>query len=147
MNSRTVDELIESIRNNNERILELISGPELLVSSENIIDKIWGSYTDILRKENIVVKYLNILPGRKISNQRHSFRKETWIVLNGNGEAYLEIGDSVLSMSISSGSKFIVNVGTWHQVRANNDSGLIILEIQEGESCREDDIERKEDVL
>lgn len=111
------------------------------------VNKTWGQYNDILRLPHIVVKSLTILPNHKISNQKHFTRKEKWYILSGTGQAVLEAGNSILSIDLKPGVKFSVAKETWHQVKADETSTLVVLEIQEGEDCREDDIERKDDVL
>lgn len=146
MNNEELEKLKQSLLNGQGMALDITWGPEVSYSSA-LVTKVWGGYTDMLRLENIVVKQLNITPGQKISNQKHQHRKETWIVLAGKGEACLQTEHSTLMLSLHPGTKFIVDRETWHQVKADDDSLLHILEIQEGESCVEDDIVRKEDVL
>ena len=111
------------------------------------VAKKWGYYQDLLRQRNLTIKTLTILPGEKISNQKHFERTEKWYILSGDGEAVLQHGNSIISIQLETGTKFFVDLEVWHQVKANEGSTLSILEIQEGKNCSEDDIERKEDVL
>ena len=107
----------------------------------------WGHYVDHLRLPDKVIKTLTILHGNKISNQHHLMRNEVWHILSGTGQAVLQDGDSVIFITLEPGVKFTVREKVWHQVKADDDSTLVALEIQEGESCVEDDIIRKDDVL
>ena len=109
--------------------------------------KIWGTYEDLLRLHNRVVKILTINPGQKISNQHHLKRSEIWTILSGTGEVCLQDEHSLTILSLQPGTRFEVDVGVWHQVKADDDSTLVVLELQDGESCDENDIIRKEDVL
>lgn len=118
------------------------------------VKKPWGSYDDLLRKDDVVVKFLHISRDQKISNQRHVGRKEKWIVISGYGEALLEsdtYGKSIVNIRLSPGTTFNVLPNVWHQVKCDTDSPVLtVLEIQEAtnnNSCSETDIERKEDVL
>ena len=118
------------------------------------VNKVWGSYDDLLRKDDVVVKFLHISRDQKISNQRHTGRKEKWIVVSGYGEAILEsdaCGQSIFTIRLYPGTTFKVLPNVWHQVKCDTDCPVLtVLEIQEAEPnhvCCETDIERKEDVL
>lgn len=123
---------------------------EIVPSSDPIritTQRKWGEYEDLLRLENRVVKILTILPGQKISNQKHLKRSEVWTILSGTGEACIQDNNSVIILHLQPGTRFEVEVDVWHQVKADDDSTLVVLELQDGESCDENDIIRKEDVL
>jgi len=109
--------------------------------------KPWGRYVDHLRSKELVIKTLTIVGGNKISNQKHLLRHEKWYIMSGTGQALLQYGNSILSIELKPGVIFNVSEETWHQVKADEDSTLVVLEIQEGEDCNEDDIVRKPDVL
>lgn len=118
------------------------------------VEKIWGSYEDLYRTDEVVVKFLHISRDQKISNQRHTSRKEKWVVISGYGEAILEseeYGKSIVNIRLSPGTTFNVLPSVWHQVKCDAESPVLtVLEIQEAGrnlACRETDIERKEDVL
>lgn len=135
--------------------LDLVWGPDFHISSTipswlektGFVEKVWGNYQDLLRLPTKVIKILSILPNQKISNQKHLQRHETWHIISGTGQAILEHGDSLLSIDLSPGVQFKVSEETWHQVKADEDCTLIVLEIQEGAECRENDIIRKTDIL
>lgn len=115
------------------------------------VEKPWGSYDDLFRSNEVVVKFLHITRDQKISNQRHSSRKEKWVVISGYGEAILESGDSLINLKLSPGVTFNVLPEVWHQVKCDVESPVLtVLEIQESKrnhACVESDIERKEDIL
>lgn len=111
-----------------------------------VVNKIWGKYEDIHRTDQIVVKLLTIEKGKKISNQMHKSRNEKWHIVSGFGEAILQEGDSIVHLGLSRHSRFNVPIETWHQVKADDDFDLVIVEVQTG-VCSEEDILRKEDVL
>lgn len=124
----------------------------MVVETSHSVERLWGTYTDILRRDDIVVKFLYINRNQMISNQRHLNRKEKWIVVSGYGSCLLEQENSTMQLSLSPGTVFNVPRLAWHQVKCDEEtSKLVVLEIQEADGvdgvCREDDIERKADVL
>ena len=58
----------------------------------NIIDlqykyeKPWGNYENFLKGKNYLVKIINIETGHQISLQKHRFRDEHWVILEGECE-------------------------------------------------------------
>ena len=128
--------------------MELMIVPSTQKDVQFLTQRKWGHYEDLLRLKEKVIKILTIFPDQKISNQKHAKRQEIWTVLQGTGEAILqEEGYSLISINLKPGTKFTVEEGIWHQVKSDDDCTLIVLEIQEGSECSEDDIIRKEDVL
>lgn len=84
-----------------------------------------------------LVKRLWIHPHSRISLQRHRQRSEHWVVVAGSGE--LECGAARFQAEV--GTCLEVPVGAVHRASAAA-QGLLIIEVQRGESLREDDIER-----
>lgn len=102
----------------------------------------WGSFTILDEGENFKVKRLDVLPGKRLSYQRHSRRAEHWFVVRGiakvtlNGTEYL----------VKTGESIDISTGTAHRVE-NSEGGelLTIIETQTGDYFGEDDIERLDD--
>ena len=109
--------------------------------------RLWGWYRVLDDKPGYKVKELVIEPGKSLSDQRHHIRSEHWYVLKG--ECTLNIENPLLPetkftiqlQELSNG--FIIPVNTWHQAINNTDTLCHILEVQYGEQCIEDDIERR----
>ena len=102
--------------------------------------KPWGSYTDFIREDNVVLKEIIVSPGKRLSLQTHQKREEYWIVLFGSGLAVLDN----LQTSLFKGSVVHVKIGQKHRIINNSDSVLRIAEVQLGE-CIETDVVRYED--
>ena len=88
------------------------------------------------------VKELVVNPNGFLSMQRHEKRAEHWFVSEGTASVYTL--DDGLSM-IGKFTKFEslhIDRKQWHQLRNETDNPLKIIEIQYGENCIEDDIER-----
>jgi cytidyltransferase-like protein len=108
-------------------------------------ERIWGHYRVLHEVPGIKVKELTINPGQGISMQYHNHRSEFWMVSEGRASVYtLKLGpEPVFVDELSVHEHFWVDQGLWHQLRNNTDQALKIVEIQYGEQCIEEDIERK----
>lgn len=97
----------------------------------------WGEFFVLDEFPNAKVKRLIIKEGKNISYQYHNNRSEFWTIVQGKGFLVL---DGVLS-EISTGDTLIIEKNTKHSVKSIN-GDLIILEVQYGTECNEDDIVR-----
>ena len=99
----------------------------------------WGYYRVLHEVPGVKVKELTVDPGKSLSMQRHQFRSELWFV--GEGEAMLnwDYGGKKIKLY----KQETINVNEWHQLENKTDKPLKIIEIQYGESCTEEDIERR----
>ena len=50
----------------------------------------WGSYTTLEDQQTYKVKRIDVLPGKRLSYQKHEKRSEHWIVVQGEGIVTLE---------------------------------------------------------
>jgi mannose-6-phosphate isomerase-like protein (cupin superfamily) len=106
----------------------------------------WGHYL-VLKQygPNTKVKELVVEPGKSLSMQRHQKRQEFWFVVEGsaivNGIDANTI-NSVKMVELQQFDVLQVGLGEWHQLQNNGDDILRIVEIQFGEDCIEEDIER-----
>jgi cytidyltransferase-like protein len=107
--------------------------------------RLWGYYRVLHEVPGIKVKELTIDPGQSISMQYHNHRSEFWMVSEGRASVYtLKLGpEPVFVDELSAHEHFWVDQGLWHQLRNNTDHALKIVEIQYGEQCAEEDIERQ----
>ena len=102
----------------------------------------WGSYTVLDEQDHYKVKRIEVLPGKRLSYQRHRMRSEHWFIIAGTAKVTLN-GRQIL---VKMGESVDVPCGTAHRVE-NPDANelLIFAEVQTGEYFGEDDIERLED--
>lgn len=83
-----------------------------------------------------------MLPGKRLSYQRHKHRNEHWFVVRGIAKVTLN-GREIL---VRSGESVDIEHGTAHRVEnPESDQLLVFIEAQTGEYFGEDDIERLED--
>ena len=101
-----------------------------------LVKRKWGWYWTILSGERFKVKLLYFRKGKQISLQKHFDRHEHWLFLFGNGA--MQITNKIFA--IGKGEAAFVMREQWHQYTAYKKT--LVLEIQVGERCSEDDIER-----
>ena len=102
----------------------------------------WGSFTVIDDADDYKVKRLEVLPGKRLSYQRHTRRAEHWYVVRGIAKVTLN-GSEIL---VKTGESLDVACGAAHRIE-NPDAAetLVLIETQTGDYFGEDDIERLED--
>ncbi len=105
----------------------------------------WGYYRVLHEVSGMKVKELTVEPGKSLSMQRHSLRAEYWIVSEGEAivNRQMESGYSLPSVHLRKHIEYKVPVKEWHQLTNPFDVPVKVVEIQYGEQCIEEDIERK----
>lgn len=102
----------------------------------------WGSYYVLDEGDDYKVKRIEVLPGKRLSYQRHRKRAEHWFVLRGTAKVTLN-GEELL---IEKGKAVDINIGDAHRVEnPDSEEKLVFVETQTGDYFGEDDIERLED--
>lgn len=105
----------------------------------------WGYYRVLHEVPGMKVKELTVEPGQKLSMQRHFHRAEYWIVSEGRAEVNRSMASGYMlpPVKLQQHDEYDVPVGEWHQLTNPYDVPVKIVEIQYGEQCIEEDIERK----
>lgn len=109
-------------------------------------DRSWGYYR-VLHTDghHTKVKELTVMPGQKLSMQRHKNRSEHWLVSEGacivNGQ--LDSGYAFPPRKLEKHETIAISQMEWHQLTNPYNIPCKIIEIQYGVSCDEMDIERK----
>jgi cytidyltransferase-like protein len=106
----------------------------------------WGYYRVLHDVPGCKVKELTIEPGKSLSMQKHFKRNEHWLVAEGkcNVLSILSSGYTLPTTTLSKHNSYHVPLGEWHQLSNPYNEACRIIEIQYGEVCIEEDIERKE---
>jgi D-beta-D-heptose 7-phosphate kinase/D-beta-D-heptose 1-phosphate adenosyltransferase len=106
----------------------------------------WGYYRVLHEpNKNVKLKELTVDPGKSLSMQRHQSRAEFWFVSEGVASVYTlnrSTDQEIIGMFKEHQHIWIPN-NSWHQLCNETDQPLKIIEIQYGENCVEEDIERK----
>ena len=105
----------------------------------------WGYYRVLHEVPGMKVKELTVNPGKSLSMQKHHLRAEYWIVSEGSAIVNSETvsGYKMPSKVLQKHEEYKVPVEEWHQLTNPFDIAVKIVEIQYGEQCIEEDIERK----
>jgi len=101
----------------------------------------WGSYTVLEDAPDHKVKQITVLPGKRLSYQRHSQRSEHWFVVRGKGTVVLDGIERLVGPT----SSVDVARGVAHRIANTGDEELVVVEVQHGTYFGEDDIVRLED--
>ncbi|MDE2028770.1 MAG: phosphomannose isomerase type II C-terminal cupin domain [Candidatus Omnitrophica bacterium] len=101
----------------------------------------WGRYQKFFQDEKIWIKYLQVTPQSRLSLQKHQYRSEKWIIVDGQGLAVIE--DK--TVKVGPGSVVDIPLGAVHRMCNPSGSTLTFIEVAFGESLTEEDIIRLED--
>jgi len=106
----------------------------------------WGYYR-ILHEQGkeVKVKELTVDPGQRLSMQRHTDRAEHWFVSEGTATVNTINDHSTDKELLGVYTKFQtihISNKAWHQLCNKGDTPLKVIEIQYGNNCVEEDIER-----
>lgn len=101
----------------------------------------WGDYVVLADEPDHKVKRLTILPGKRLSLQRHQKRNEHWFFINGKG--VVTLNDK--QIQVTQGCSIDIPRRAKHRITNSGPEALVLIEIQRGDYFGEDDIERFED--
>src|SRR5262245_54506186 len=101
----------------------------------------WGTFTVLDEGDTYKVKRIEVLPGQRLSYQKHARRAEHWMAVAGHGKVTLEGRE----IPLQPGSTIDVPIGAAHRIENIGSGTLIFIEIQRGDYLGEDDIVRLQD--
>jgi mannose-6-phosphate isomerase len=108
---------------------------------EVIVDhRPWGGFEVLSHNEPSTVKIITVLPGQRLSLQRHAQRDEMWAMLDGG--LVVEVGER--ETVLDRGEKAWIPRGTLHRVSNRGGRPGRFVEVAFGH-FDEDDIERVSD--
>jgi len=105
----------------------------------------WGYYRILHDVKGCKVKELTVESGQSLSMQKHFKRNEYWLVSEGMCDVVSMMNDGyqLPSKTLAQHTSHNILVGDWHQLSNPYNIPCRIVEIQYGEECVEEDIERK----
>lgn len=119
-----------------------MSSREMADDNNGFEERPWGSFTILDESDSYKVKRIEVLPGKRLSYQRHARRSEHWFVVQGTAKVTLNDEEFI----VEAGQAVDVPVGTAHRVaNPHSSDNLIFIETQTGDYFGEDDIERFDD--
>jgi mannose-1-phosphate guanylyltransferase/mannose-6-phosphate isomerase len=113
-----------------------------LIDHHTTTQRPWGKFTNIFVGKNFQVKELVVNSGAVLSLQKHKFRSENWVVVEGQATVTLNKKIIVLKKSES----IFIPKGAIHRIHNKQKNVLKIIEVQTGSYLGEDDIIRINDI-
>ena len=109
---------------------------------KNVFYRPWGSYTNLFRGKNFLVKELNVKSNGILSLQKHHHRSEHWLITQG--KPLITLNKKKLSKSVN--ESMYIPKGAIHRIENPFKINVKILEIQKGSILKETDIVRYQDI-
>ena len=108
--------------------------------------RLWGSFYNLFEEDQVKVKELIVDPGKGMSFQKHFKRSEIWLVSKGSCIVNFSKDDpnEKENIQLNKFDHYLVPVQDWHQITNPFKEVCHLIEIQYGEACIEEDIERTE---
>ena len=108
-------------------------------------DRQWGYYRVLHEVPGMKVKELTVDPGKSLSMQRHQLRSEFWIVSEGQATVNraTPLNFDLPPAELNKHDQLHIVKQEWHQLTNPYSHPLKIVEIQYGDQCIEEDIERR----
>ncbi|HWN08458.1 MAG TPA: phosphomannose isomerase type II C-terminal cupin domain [Pyrinomonadaceae bacterium] len=101
----------------------------------------WGTFTVLDEADGFKVKRIEVLPGKRLSYQKHAQRAEHWFVVEGTAKVTLDGSEHI----VEAGRAIDIPKGAAHRVENPGETNLVFIEVQRGGYLGEDDIVRLED--
>lgn len=113
-----------------------------LVEAHVTVHRPWGSYTVLEEGPHYKIKRIVVLPGAKLSLQKHHHRCEHWVVISGTANVVVDDEEMLLYENQS----VDIPKTAMHRLANPGKVPVEIIEIQSGPYLEEDDIVRFDDV-
>jgi mannose-1-phosphate guanylyltransferase len=128
--SQKVKKVVEEIRKNTE-----------LHNIHLTAHRPWGTYTILEDSPKYKIKRIEVMPGKRLSLQKHFHRNEHWIIVSGTATVTVENKTFILRANEST----YIKMGDIHRLANEGKVPVIMIEAQIGDYLGEDDIVRIED--
>jgi len=105
----------------------------------------WGYYRVLHEVPGMKVKELTVEAGKSLSMQRHFKRSEYWIISEGRAivNSQLDSGYTMPPQLLEKHDEYRILTAEWHQLTNPFNTPVKVVEVQYGEQCEEEDIERR----
>ena len=123
------------------KIFKVMEETKTVDNSPKYDERPWGNFTVLDEGEGYKVKRIEVLPGKRLSYQKHARRAEHWFVTQGTAKVTLD-GEEII---VRKGEAVDIALGAAHRVENPGDELMIFIEVQQGDYLGEDDIVRLED--
>ncbi len=114
---------------------------EAVNNSPKYDERPWGNFTVLDEADGYKVKRIEVLPGKRLSYQKHAQRAEHWFIVEGTAKVTLDGKDIFLNP----GEYVDIAIGQAHRVENPGKEKVVFIEVQRGGYLGEDDIVRLQD--
>lgn len=101
----------------------------------------WGRWEVVTLGPTYVVKRIVVNAGASLSLQRHQWRDEHWVIVEGEGDVTL----GSVTRRVKANEALFIPAGETHRVSNPGPDPLTLIEVQTGARLEESDIERLDD--
>ena len=101
----------------------------------------WGNYQTLDFGEGYQTKRLTVLPGKRLSLQKHRHRAEHWTVVQGVAEVTID----ERTFDVPPNETVHIPQGAVHRLANRGETPVVVIEVQCGDYLGEDDIVRLQD--
>jgi mannose-6-phosphate isomerase len=98
----------------------------------------WGTWLVLDDQPEFKVKRIQVLPGHRLSYQKHNKREEHWQVVRGEAKVTIDGQEH----AVGAGECIRIPKGALHRIENAGSELLVFIEVQRGEYFGEDDIVR-----
>lgn len=141
----TRDSILVADRKDSQSVKNLVEQLESMdkeeVHDHRQVHRPWGWYDSIDEGNRFKAKRIMVKPGEKLSLQKHRYRAEHWVVVQGT--AVVECDDQIFKLSENEST--YIPLGAVHRLTNPGQVPLEIIEVQSGTYLGEDDIVRLQD--
>lgn len=107
-----------------------------------IYQRPWGTYQTLSQDNNYQAKLITVIPGGRLSLQKHFKRAEHWVVVEG--VPTVTVDELVKEYTV--GEHIYIALEAVHRLENFTEQAVKIIEVQVGSYLGEDDIVRLDDV-
>ena len=126
-----------------KEILKMFNGnKKKYFKKSNVFNKPWGSYTNLFKGKDFLIKELLIKPKGMLSLQKHFHRAEHWLVTQGNAKITLNKYQFIKKAE----EHIFIPVKAVHRIENPFKKPVKIIEAQVGSIIKETDIVRYKDI-
>ena len=140
----TGDALLISKKGSSQKVKKVVAEIRKNTQLHNIhltAHRPWGTYTVLEDSQKYKIKRIEVMPGKRLSLQKHFHRNEHWTVVSGTATITIENKTFTLRANEST----YIKMGDLHRLANEGKVPVVMIETQIGDYLGEDDIVRVED--
>ncbi|MDC3179466.1 sugar phosphate nucleotidyltransferase [Candidatus Pelagibacter sp.] len=110
--------------------------------NKNVFYRPWGSYLNLFKGKEFLIKELSVKPKGILSLQKHHHRAEHWLVTKGNPQ--ITLNKNIINKKPN--EHIFIPLGAIHRIQNPGKKPVKIMEAQVGSILKETDIVRYQDI-